>query len=189
MKERRWRKGDRFSGRDIFEKEMAERIGLLVYLENDDLRRLGFKQLVHDRPLNIAPTAGQGEIDQVGVLRALREILLDGGGAKTKLSARGTQDGDVDRRGVKVDPLVDPAHPSIRVLQLPSLIAVFRKEADRRVEYEGDSERRQDRDDNFAYGCLSPRKSCCLVEDHRVRFRLRSCRRRIRLRAHASMVS
>jgi hypothetical protein len=62
MKERRRRKGDRFGGRDIFEKEVAERIGLLVYLENDDLRRFRFKQLVKDRPLNVTPGAGKGTL-------------------------------------------------------------------------------------------------------------------------------
>ena len=84
--------------------------------------------------MNVPASADQRKIDDIGVLPPLREILLDGGGAETKLSARGAKDGDVDRLGVKVDPLVDPAQPTITVLQLPSLIIVFRKKADGYVE-------------------------------------------------------
>src|ERR1700722_9139243 len=109
MKERRRGQDDRLRRGDVFEHEMANWIGLLLDPENDHLRRFRLEQLVQDRPLNIAASAGQSEIDDIGVLPPLREILLDGGGAETKLSARGTQDRDVDRLGVKVDPLVDPS--------------------------------------------------------------------------------
>ena len=92
--------------------------------------------------MDVAPGARQSEIDDIGVLALLREILLDGGGAEAELLAGRTDDGDVDRRRVKVDPLIDPAQPAVRILQLPSLIVVFRKKADRRVEDERDGERR-----------------------------------------------
>ncbi len=142
MKKRRWREDDRLRGGDIFEKEMAERIGLVLHPENDHLRRFRLEQLVQDRPLDVAPGARQSKIDDVGVLASLRKILLDSGGAEAELLAGRTDDGDVDRLRVKVDPLIDPAQPAVRILQLPSLIVVFRKKADRRVEDEGDGERR-----------------------------------------------
>src|ERR1700722_9319412 len=73
-------------------------------------------------------------------LASLGEILLDSGRAEAELRAGRADDRDIDRRGVKVDPLVDPAQPAVGVLQLPSLIVVFRKEADVDVKDESDDE-------------------------------------------------
>jgi hypothetical protein len=123
------------------------------------------------------------------VLPPLRKILLDGGCAEAKLSARRTDDGDIDRRRIKVDPLVDPAQSAIRVLQLPSLIIVLREKANRDIEQERDAEHCQDRENKPAYGRFSLRNACGGVEDDRVRVRLRSRRCRVRLRGHASAIS
>ena len=109
MQEGRGREDDRLRRGDIFEKEMTERVGLVLHPENDHLRRFRLKQLVQDRPLDVAPGAGQSEIDDIGGLAPLREILLDSGGAESELRAGRPDDGDVDRLGVKVDPLIDPS--------------------------------------------------------------------------------
>src|ERR1700722_19252908 len=75
-------------------------------------------------------------------LASLGEILLYSGRAEAELRAGRSDDRDIDWSGVKVDPLVDPPQPAVGVLQLPSLIVVFRKEANGRAEDEGDDERR-----------------------------------------------
>jgi hypothetical protein len=137
--------------------------------------------------LKIPARAKHRKIRDIDALPPLSKILLDGGGAKAELRAGRTDDGDVDRRGIKVDPLVDPAQPAIRILQLPSLIIVFGKKADCRAKDQGDRERRQDRESKPGHGRLWPRNACCALQN--VRFRLGSRRCRVRLRGHASAIS
>jgi hypothetical protein len=43
----------------------------------------------------------------------LRELFRDGWGAEAEESAGETQNGGVDRLGIKVNPLIDPAQPAI----------------------------------------------------------------------------
>ena len=101
MKERRWRKYDSVRRRHIFEGEMTEGVWLVIHLDDDDFRRFRFIKFVQDRPLDIATGAWEREVDDIGLLPSLREVLLDGGGAEAKLCARRPKDGDVDRLGSK----------------------------------------------------------------------------------------
>ena len=87
------------------------------------------------------------------MLALLGELLLDGGGAETELRAGSPEDGDVDRPRVKVDPLVDPAHPSRQSLAVAIADSVFGKKATAATRIDGrHAKRRQDRENKLADG-------------------------------------
>src|SRR5271157_2962007 len=74
----------------------------------------------------------------------LPKLILYGGGTEAELRAGRAEDGDVDRPGIKMNPLIDPAQPAVHVVawQLPSLVFVLRQKADRGAEKERDGDRR-----------------------------------------------
>ena len=81
VKERRRRKDDRTRGGDVSEGEMAERVGLVVDIENDHFRRFRFEELVNDRPLDVLPRAADRQVGDAGALSMQRQLVFDRGGA------------------------------------------------------------------------------------------------------------
>ena len=78
------------------------------------------------------------------MLAVLGEPLLDSGGAEAELGAGRTENDDVDRRRIEVNPLIDPSRPAVKIIArvLPALIRVLRQQADGGVENERDGDRR-----------------------------------------------